>query len=119
MPSWPASAKIQIDGFGIEHGTALSRTDMESGPPVQTRVKSRVMVTRSVAVVFMSKADYLAFLAWWSIDLDYGAAWFDYTDPVTDSTLQARIAGGQIGRAEPLGTLARWKLPLTLEYWSA
>jgi hypothetical protein len=119
MPTWPAYAEIKLDGFGIEHGTALARTDMESGPPVQTRVKSRVMVTRALVVWFMSKADYLSFLEWWRAELGYGAAWFDYDDPVTDTTLQMRIAGGKLGRAEPAASIGRWHLPLTVEHWSA
>lgn len=117
MATWPAYAEIKLDGFGLEPESALLRTDMESGPPLQTRTKSRVMVPMQMIVRFMSKASLLDFLDWWRDDLGLGAGWFDFTHPVTGLTVQARIAGGKLGRYEPAGSLDRWHMPLTLEYW--
>ena len=121
MATWPASAKILHDGYAERRPTALMRTDMESGPPKQVRTKSRVMVALTLAVLFDTAADYADFLAWFANDLDQGSGWFDFTDPRTGTVRTARIEGGQLGEAVPLGAASAgpWRLPVTVEYWSA
>jgi hypothetical protein len=124
MATWPTYAQLLLADFGVERDTALARTDMESGPPKQMRTKSRVMASIPARVRIDGKTNYQAFLTWWRDTIDYGADWFDFTDPVAGTTLQARIVGGKLGRAVPItgrpgasGTL--WEIPLTLEYWDA
>lgn len=124
MPAWPVYASIMRADFGIERESALIRSNMESGPPKQTRVKSRVMATMAIRAGIKGKTNYEAFLTWWRDTLNYGADWFDLPDPVAGTTIQARIVGGQLGRAVPVGgrpadANTRWEIPMTLEYWDA
>lgn len=121
MATWPSYATILHDGYGERRPTALSRTDMESGPPKQARTKARVMVAIAVNALFAAAADYAAFLEWFDTDIDAGADWFDWTDPRTGTVRSVRIEGGQLGDAIPLAgaSAGPWRLPLTLEYWSA
>ncbi len=120
MPTWPSYAHIDLDGYAEQRETALQSTEMESGPPKVVRTKSRVMVRRPASVRFDTKADYLNFLTWFQADIKHGALWFDWLDPITRSTRQARIKGGELGDAVLLGsaTLDRGvRLTLTLETW--
>lgn len=121
MATWPAYAKILRDGFGEEPETALLQTEMDDGPPKVRRVKSRVMVRRSVTVQLASRSDYLAFKAWFSdaAGANKGSAWFDWFDPVSSSTRPAKISGGLIS-GKPLADVhGAWRLQLTLESWDA
>lgn len=117
MPTFPSYAKILIAGYGEQRESALLRTDMESGPPKQAKVKSRVMVTRPATILLKSRADYLAFVAWFANDLDEGVAWFDFFDQVSKTTKSGRFSGGGL-EASPAGsTLDAWKITTKLETW--
>lgn len=120
MSSWPAYATLlRDDAFGFERESALLRTDTESGPPKQTKIKSRVMVKVPVRARFGSQADALSFIDWVRTTLDHGTDWFDWANPLTGTTVQARIVGGQLGRIAPVRGMSCWEIPMTLEYWDA
>lgn len=118
MPTFPSYAKILRDGFAEQRESALMRTEMESGPPKQAKVKSRVMLTRPVSIRLDSKADYLSFVEWFKTDLAEGSAWFSWADPVSGSTLQVRFVGGGLD-AYPVAALgAHWVIRgLKIEGW--
>lgn len=116
MPSFPSYAKILSTGFSEKRESALLRTEMESGPPKQARIKSRVLVERAVAILLMSNADYIAFVAWFSEALNEGVAWFDFKDPVSQMTKQARFVGGGL-EGTPSGALSTWTINTKIETW--
>lgn len=116
MPAWPAYAAFLADGFGVRRESALTRTEMESGPPKQARTRSRTMVERSGSVLLRSKTDYIAFMDWIETDLDGGSAWFDWVDPLSQSTRQARLLATPF-EAQAVRGLNLWRLPITLETW--
>lgn len=119
MPTFPAYAKILREGFAEQRESAILRTEMDSGPPRQAKVKSRVLITRPVAILLDTRADYQAFLAWYRDDLNEGAAWFDWTDPVAEAVIAARFTGAAL-QATPLSTVAgAWRVQAALETWSA
>jgi hypothetical protein len=118
MPSLPACARVLFAGYRESRESALLRTEMEDGPPKQARVRSRVLVTRAATLQFLSLADYRAFLAWYRDELHEGAAWFDFRDPVSGETVEARFAGGGF-EAAPLQPGPRvWQLTARIETWS-
>lgn len=119
MSTWPSYAEIELAGFGFERASAVERTQTESGFVKQTRVRSRVMVTVPARVYLDSQADYLAFLSWFRTDINFGTDWFDWPHPVAGTVTQARIVGGRLGLEEPDGSLGKWVIPLSLEYWDA
>ena len=116
MTAFPSYATL-IDGLSEQRESALLRTEMESGPPKQARIKSRVLTTRPVTILLGSKADYLRFVDWFSIDLDEGAAWFDWLDPVSGTTKAARFAGGGLDATAVGGDLDAWSISQKLETW--
>lgn len=117
MDTFPAYAKLLFDGYAEQRESALLRTEMESGPPKQARIKTRVMVTRPVSIWLQSKADYLSFVAWFSDTLDEGAGWFDFADPVSGTTRQARFAGGGLDAQPVQASLTDWTVKAKIETW--
>lgn len=116
MPSFPSYAKLLADGYAEQRDSALLRTEMEDGPPKQARIRSRVMVTRPVTILLQSKADYQSFITWFSVDLDEGADWFDFTDPVSNTVKQARFVGEGL-TAMPTSALQVWTISAKIETW--
>lgn len=116
MPTFPSYAKVLIDGFAEKRESALLRSDFEAGPPRQARVRSLPLVTRPVQIHLDSLADYQSFKTWFATDLNEGAAWFSWTDPVDGVTKNARFVGGGLD-AEPRGTSRLWLIKAQIETW--
>jgi len=119
METFPAYARPQFGNFVINRATAVIRTSMESGPAKQTKVKSRVLVSITTDVDFSSRADYQRFIAWYSVDLNYGADWFNWTDPVDHVVKPARIVNLLNQEVPLVPMLDRWRISMVLETWSA
>jgi len=117
MSVFPSYAELLISGYGEKRESVLLRTEMESGPPKQARIKSRVMVERAVAIRLMSLADYQAFVAWFALDLDEGAGWFDFNDPVSGVSKPARFVGGGLEATPTTARLNGWTINAKIETW--
>jgi hypothetical protein len=116
---WPSTARLRQPGFAIHRQPAVTRTEMESGPPKQLKTLGRTMVTRSAQAWFDSLEAYRDFIAWHRDSINRGADWFDWTDPVDGALKLARIAGGKFDSEEPQGSLQRWVISFSLETWDA
>lgn len=113
----PSYAKILLEGFSQKRGSALLRSEMESGPPRQSRIKSRVMVTRSVIIRVASLDEFNLFEVWYANDINEGAQWFNFDDPVSGSEKSARFVDGGYS-ASPVGDVAMgWKISAQIETW--
>lgn len=118
MSSLPAYVKIRLEGFAEQRESGLLRTEMESGPVKQVRIKSRVMVTRPVQLLFDTKADYLSFVTWYRDTIHEGADWFDFTDPVSNTTKSGRFDGNGIDAAPTSAIAGAWIIRgLKIESW--
>lgn len=101
MASLPSYARILQDGYGEESDFGVLRTEMDNGIAKQRARYSKAIVTRDVQIVVMNKTDKAAFDAWLRDDLNGGAAWFGFTDPLDGVTKQARLVGGKIKWSSP------------------
>lgn len=119
MAAFPAYAKIIFDGFMQDPQPAVSRTDMEDGPPKQFKRRSRVMVERPVTVFLNSKTDFDNFHTWFKTDINRGASWFDWVDPYDSATKQARIKGGKISEKPRRKALDLWAVAMIIETWDS
>lgn len=118
--SLPSYVSLTRQGFSEAREPAVMRTTMETGPAKVLKVKSRVMVRRAVMLYVASKADYQSFMTWYQTTLNYGADWFTFTDPVTGSSATGRFADTSLGAAQPVANVrGGWKIPATIETWSA
>ena len=119
METFPTYAEVQVDGFMQQRASAVQRTQMSSGPPKQLKAQSRVMVTRPLTCVLYSASDFSNFITWFQTNINYGADWFNWTDPVDNVTKSARIVGG-LDTEEPIvPPLVEWRVRFKLETWSA
>ncbi len=116
-PTFPTYAKLLFDGYRQKRESALLRTEMESGPPKQAKVRSRVMLTRTVKIYLASKADFQAFENWYASTLDLGALWFNMRDPVSGTTVLGRFVGGGYSATPIAGKLAAWVIETSIESW--
>ena len=114
--AFPSYGKLLRDGYSENPRPAVLRTSMESGPPKQTKIQSRVMVERPVVYQF-TLTEKGTFWTWFTSTINYGADWFDWTDPVDGVTKAARIVGGQIGWQPVSHRGGSWRAAFTLETW--
>jgi len=119
MATLPSYVQILFDGFEQQRESALLRTEMDSGPPKQAKVKSRVMVTRQAKLLIMSKEDLALFESWYSTNINEGASWFDMVDPITGSTIQARFVDGGYKLSPLSAKMQEWQISVKIENWSA
>lgn len=117
MAAFPAYLRLYRDPFAEKPEDGAQRTEMESGPPKQRVVASRVMVLRPVKYALDSKADYQSFTTWYHTTINR-VDWFDWTDPVDSVLKQARIVVGSFEGGKPLDKNLRfWDVTFTLETW--
>lgn len=119
MATFPSYAVLLADGFAQQRESGVQRTEMESGPPKQLKVKSRVLVRRTVVYALRSLADYNSFVTWFQTTVNFGADWFTWTDPVDSASKNARIVGQIDEEAPVVPALADWRVSFILETWSA
>ena len=113
----PVYARIMFDSYSQKRDSAILRTDMESGPPRQAKIRSRVMLTRTVRIVIESLANFQLFETWFKDDINYGADFFNMRDPVSKATIEARFVGGEYVSRPLTGTLTLWQIDASIESW--
>lgn len=119
MATLPSYVKILYQDYSQRRESALLRTEMESGPPKQAKVRSRVMLTRAAKLYLSSKADFQSFEAWYRDDLDEGSLWFNMTDPVSGSTVEARFVGGGYTATPMSAAMELWQVEVNIESWGS
>ena len=117
MATLPSYAKIVFSDYAQKRESALLRTEMETGPPRQVKIRSRPMVTRSVKFFIKTLANFQAFEAWYKDDLVEGSSWFNFTDPVSHATIQARFVGGGYTAKPVTPLMEAWEIAVNIESW--
>lgn len=118
MATFPTYANILYSGYQKNRESSLMRTDMESGPPKQARVKSNTMEVHTVKIYLASKANFQSFESWYENDISDGASWFDFTDPVSGLTVQARFRDGGYAASPMTADMENWEVSAKIEVWS-
>lgn len=101
MATFPSYACILLAGYDEEPDFGIIRSAMDGGIAKQRPRRSIAVVTRSATIRVLSKAAKASFDAWVKSDLDYGAGWFTYVDPLDSVSKQARLAGGKYKWSSP------------------
>jgi hypothetical protein len=119
MAAFPSYAVLLGQNYTETPDSAVQRTNMENGPPKQLKFKSRVIVTIAAVYALKSMTDYTNFVDWFRNTINFGADWFDWTDPKTGSTVTARIVNGQYSAQAVNPDGSYWQLTMSIEYWSS
>jgi len=119
MATLPAYVRILFDQYSEQKESGILRTEFENGPPRQAKFKSRTLKTRSAKLFIEPKANFLAFQTWFNEDLQQGALFFDFLDPVTGLTTQARFVGGTYNAQPMSASLREWEVDCQIESWDA
>lgn len=117
MAAFPSYARILFENYAEQRESALLRTEMESGPPKQAKVRSRVMVRRDVQIRLPSLTDYRSFVAWFSGTINEGADWFDFTDRIDGTVKSARFVNGGLQGRPMRGLNGDWVVKAQIETW--
>ncbi len=120
--AFPNGGELLLNGYGMRPASAVLRTAMESGPPKQAKIKSRVMVVRPVQYIY-TETELQAFETWFSgTECNRGASWFDWTDPRDGAAKQVRIIKGEYGvlpHNESEGAPLKWIVSFNIENWES
>lgn len=115
--SFPTYGKLLTGSLTERPVPVIERTEMESGPQKQRRKQSTTMIERQVTYVF-SAANYASFKTWFKDTALFGSLWFNWFDPVTSTTKDGRIVGGQIEAAPVDPKLSAWRVNFVLETYA-
>ena len=116
MATFPSYAELSLEGFSEEPTSAVMRTETEDGFSKQAQRFSRSMVKRKISYLLIGKQKLEQFKTWVKNDIHHGADWFDWIDPVSGVSKQARIESGKVSYA-PIENLFNWRASFTLETW--
>lgn len=101
MASFPQYAKILLAGFKEEADFGILRTDMDGGIAKQRPRWTTPIVTRDVNIHVDSIDQKNAFDQWVKSELNGGAGWFDWVDPLDGVEKQARFVSGKVAWTSP------------------
>lgn len=119
MATLPTYVTVLFDGYQQTRESGILRTEFENGPPRQAKFKSRVMITRAVRLYISSNADFQSFETWFAEDIEQGAMFFNMTDPVKSTTIEARFVGGTYSATPLSSSMNHWQIDCQIESWSA
>lgn len=101
MATFPSYVGIRWADTAESPKSVVLRTEMERGVPKQRRLSSDTMVTVPVTLYFRTQQNAIDFEAWVYTQIGGGVSWFTWTNPRTNTAVQARIVGGDIGALKP------------------
>lgn len=101
MAAFPSNLKVLI-GTSENPSPVVARSEMERGVAKQRRIAADSIVVVPIEVIFFTKQQAADFETWFYTDINGGADFFDWTDPRTLTTVQARIIGGELGPLVPV-----------------
>lgn len=119
MARFPAEVEILRDGFGMQDGPVVDRSEVERGVAKARRTSTDPKVAVNCTLLFRTAAIEKQFRAWlYSSDGGAGgAAWFDWFDPRAGVVRSARIVASSIGQVVPeSGHFAVSKQSMSIEF---
>lgn len=91
---FPSEPIFQSRGYSRNQSELVRRTVMEDGYTKQARRSQIRRVIHNVQYL-VSSDDLDTFETWFKGDAEFGAKFFDWTDPITDQEVEGRIVNGQ------------------------
>lgn len=97
--------------------TAIT-TSLEDGMVKTANFRAKGLVKRTVQIQFNTITDYNNFITWFTTNLNGGVDWFNWTDPISDTSKIARFENGELSDEVPLGGMRQYmRISATIETW--
>jgi hypothetical protein len=116
--TFPTYTTVLTGSTQLNATPIINRTQMESGPAKQAPNQSYSFPQQQLYIVF--SVDQFEDFNTWFVDPDngnYGASFFNWTDPQFSTTRSARIVGGAYGPVQPLTATSNYLvMQVTFEY---
>lgn len=102
----PSNVRLVLDGAGQQDSDLVERSEMDGGVAKTRRKQSDPVVTVTGTLAFLSREAIAGFRAWYysPAGANAGQAWFDWVDPRTDQTRQARFVSSSMGPIKAVAT---------------
>lgn len=114
METFPTYPFLLFDGYSVDHGSHVQRTEFDKPPGKQYRRFTRRLERRPVTYGFKTYADYQSFLNWVYVTLNGGADYFQWVEPVHGTILTMQILEGSL-QSVPIDIMTtRWDVSFTL-----
>jgi hypothetical protein len=93
MPSWPLTLqqRLESDGFSIEKGETVIRSEMDVGP-VKVRRRSTRPIDMVSASILLTAVQYAAFETFYNTTTNGGTTPFDWVHPITEAAAVFRFS---------------------------
>lgn len=111
MPTWPSTLKVTRSGFKETPAKNMIRSDMDTGP-AKVRRRSTANVRPATVMLFLTDDQLQTLDDFFVNDCASGALSFDFINPRTNSTVQARF----VEEPEYPQADAYWNVSLSLEF---
>jgi hypothetical protein len=115
MPSWPSSLPApSMNGFSFQPVSAVSSTNMESGPKRVRQIFSQTVTECSVSWIFKTDEQLATFESFFQNELFSGKAWFDspFRNGKGQTIVSARFSDGVFSARMVSGS---WEVSAKLE----
>lgn len=107
MPAFPHHLCTILHAGGERAAPVVLRSEVERGIARQRRVAADTLVQVTLQLGFETAQASADFDDWFYGEAHAGAAWFDFTNPRTNTVVQARLVGGDLGNLSPLAEAYR------------
>ena len=113
MATFPAG-KLLYNGFKHEISYSIVRSDGVNGPAKQALLATQEHLIVPVKYYF-TKDEFKLFQEWFRDTINVIGA-FDWTEPLSDTVIKARIVNGDISDAIPINqVLSHWTVGFKIE----
>jgi hypothetical protein len=114
MATLPRYVIVNGDSSSVSMTRGVLRSSMDAGVAKQRPRYTRPIVTAQLSFLIHSSTNKALFDEWWDKDIAGGSAWFSMLDPISGTTRNVRIAGGDIEWACHASDL--WQATVSLEW---
>lgn len=101
MAALPSYVTVMVEGYSETPDFGVLRSDMDNSIAKQRPRRSLPIVQREVRLKVGTRADKVNFDQWFKDDINGGADFFTYVDPIDEQSKQARFVAGQIRWVTP------------------
>lgn len=111
--TYPSYGKL-VSWSQAPQRSPVYRTEMERGPAKQVKFSGKLPVNYQVVYVY-SASEHATWRTFFNTNIKFGAEWFNWTNPFTNATVEARIVDGKFSVSPVNAKGTHIKIEMTFE----